>query len=247
MPSLQDVIDFLLDLLRDEELQAEFEQNPEGVLDDRGLEGITAQDVRDARLVLADQGGARAVGDDPPPGGNDPIAELEFTADNFEPGPDVGPPDSSGPDLLTEPTTIFNIDDRDTTVTVSDDDTIVTQTTNDITVIQDSFNDDSTNVVTAIQDNSTTIGEIESGPVEAVAEPGVNPSPAAGVQEPGVEIPAPEGNEPDQAAPIDTAPADTDPAEDVPADLDDADDANSAEPEPADEGDADPALDAAVI
>jgi hypothetical protein len=243
MPSMQDVIDFLLDLLRDEELQAEFEQNPEGVLEDRGLEGVTAQDVRDARLALADQGGAQAVGDDPPPGGNDPIAELAFTADNFEPGPDAaGPPALGEPDLLFETTTIVNIDDRDTTVTISDDDTTVTQTTttNDITVIQDSFNDESVNVVTAIQDNSTTIGVIESGPVETGAGPAVNQPPAPVVDGSGVETPAPE-DVPDEAAP---------PVEEPPVEpVDDTADIEEAEPEPdpAEEGDLDPTLDAAVI
>jgi hypothetical protein len=233
MPSMQDVIDFLLDLIRDEQLQAEFERDPEGVLEERGLEGVTAQDVRDARLQLADQGGAEPVGDDPPPGGNDPIAELRFTADNFEPGPDAGPPDA-GPDLFAGPTientTIFNVDDRDTTVTISDNDTTVTQTTTttDVTVIQDSFNDESVNDITAIQDNSTTIGVIESGPLDPDAGPAVNPPPAAGVDGSGVETSAPEEEPP--AEPVD------DPA-----------DADEIAAEPVEEGDPDPTLDAAVI
>jgi hypothetical protein len=237
MPSMQDVIDFLLDLLRDEQLQAEFERDPEGVLEDRGLEGVTAQDVRDARLQLADQGGAAPVGDDPPPGGNDPIAELRFTADNFEPGPDAGPPDTGGPDLFAEPTientTIFNVDDRDTTVTISDDDTTVTQTTTttDVTVIQDSFNDESINDITAIQDNSTSIGVIETDPLDTDTDtgPAVNPPPAAGVDGSGVETSAPEEEEP--------------PAEPV----DDAADTDETAAEPVEEGDPDPTLDAAVI
>jgi hypothetical protein len=244
--TLQDVIDFLLDLIRNEEAQAEFERDPQGVLEDRGLEGVTAQDVRDARLVLGDQGGARSVGDDPPPGGDDPIREIRFTEDNFEAEPQAPPPPPP-PDIIEQTTTnILAIDDRDTLVvqntTTSDD---------DITVIQDSFNDQSVNEVVAIQDNSTTVGAIESGPVEADAGPGVNPPPAAVVTEPGVEIPAPEGNEPVpiETGPIDTAPIETEPAEDAPADLDDGDDAaeDSAEPEPAEEGDPDPTLDAAVI
>jgi hypothetical protein len=230
--TMQDVIDFLLDLLRNEETQAEFERNPEGVLADRGLEGVTAQDVRDARLVLGDQGGARSVGDDPPPGGDDPIREIRFTEDNFEAAPE--PPT---PDIIEQTTTnILAIDDRDTLVvqntTTSDD---------DITVIQDSFNDQSVNEVVAIQDNSTTVGVVESGPVEAEAEPAVNPPPAAVVTEPGVGIPASGEDEPDQAA----APVDIEPADDVPADVEDADDA--AEPEPVEEADPDPTLDAAVI
>jgi hypothetical protein len=236
MPSMQDVIDFLLDLLRDEELQAEFEQNPEGVLEDRGLEGITAQDVRDARLALADQGGAQAVGDDPPPGGNDPIAELEFTADNFEPGPDAaGPPALGEPDLLSETTTIVNIDDRDTTVT---------QTTTDVTVIQDSFNDESINDITAIQDNSTTIGVIESGSVDAEAGPGVNQPLSAVVDGSGVETPAPE-DVPVDAAPVDAAPPVEEPLAEPVDDTADIEE-TVPEPDPAEEGDPDSTLDAVV-
>jgi hypothetical protein len=246
--TMQEVIDFLLDLLRNEETQAEFERAPEAVLADRGLEGVTAQDVRDARLQLADSGGARPVGDDPPPGGNDPIREIRFTEDNFaaEPAPPAPPP---APDIFEQTTTnILAIDDRDTLVvqntTTSDD---------DITVIQDSFNDQSVNEVVAIQDNSTTVGVIESGPVGTEAEPAVNPPPAADVTEPGAEIPAPEGTEPApvETAPVDTAPIDTEPADDAPADLgvvEDTDDtADTAEPEPAEEGDPDQTLDTAVI
>jgi hypothetical protein len=234
--TMQDVIDFLLDLLRSEETRAEFERDPDGVLADRGLEGVTAQDVRDARLVLADQGGARPVGDDPPPGGDDPVREIRFTEDNFEAEPQAPPPPA--PDFIEQTTTIVAIDDRDTLVvqntTTSDD---------DITVIQDSFNDSSTTDVVAIQANRTI--------VDGEPETGVNPPPAAVVTEPGAEIPASEGNEPDQAAPIDTAPelVDDAPVDDAPIDDIEPDDGvtDSAEPEPAEEGEPDPALDAAVI
>jgi hypothetical protein len=230
--TMQDVIDFLLDLLRNEDTRAAFERDPGGVLADRGLEGVTAQDVRDARLVLADQGGARPVGDDPPPGGDDPVREIRFTEDNFE-AESQAPQQAPAPDIFEQTTTIVAIDDRDTLVvqntTTSDD---------DITVIQDSFNDSSTTDVVAIQANRTI--------VDGEPEPGVNPPPAAVVTGPGAEIPAPEGNEPDQAAPIDTAPELVD---DAPIDDSEPDDGvtDSAEPEPAEEGEPDPALDAAVI
>jgi hypothetical protein len=230
--TMQDVIDFLLDLLRNEDTRAAFERDPGGVLADRGLEGVTAQDVRDARLVLADQGGARPVGDDAPPGGDDPVREIRFTEDNFE-AESQAPPQAPAPDIFEQTTTIVAIDDRDTLVvqntTTSDD---------DITVIQDSFNDSSTTDVVAIQANRTI--------VDGEPEPGVNPPPAAVVTGPGAEIPASEGNEPDQAAPIDTAPELVD---DAPIDDSEPDDGvtDSAEPEPAEEGEPDPALDAAVI
>jgi len=235
--TMQDVIDFLLDLMRNEDTQAAFERDPGAVLADRGLEGVTAQDVRDARLVLADQGGARPVGDDPPPGGDDPIREIRFTGDNFEAGPPAPPPPA--PDILEQTTTLISVDDRDTTLVVQN----TTNSDDDVTVIQDSFNDSSTTDVVAIQANRTI--------VDGEPETGVNSPPVAVVTGPGVEIPAPEGNEPDQAAPIDTAP---EPVDDAPVDVSPIDDsepddgiADSDEPEPADEGEPDPALDAAVI
>jgi hypothetical protein len=239
--TMQEVIDFLLDLIRNEDTQAAFERDPEGVLEDRGLAGITAQDVRDARLELADRGGASPVGDGPPPGGNDPIAELRFTEDNFAAGPDAPGPEGDGPDIIEQTSTIIAIDDRDTLViqntTTSDD---------DVTVIQDSFNDSSTTDVVAIQANQTTT--IVDGPDPLAADPGieVNPPPAAVVTQPGAEIAAPGEDEPDQAAaPVDP-PADTELADDAPADVDDGDDL-AAEPEPVEEADLDATLDTAVI
>jgi len=241
--TMQEVIDFLLDLLRNEDTQAEFERDPEGVLADRGLEGVTAQDVRDARLVLADSGGARPVGDDPPPGGNDPIREIRFTEENFAAEP-AAPPEPAAPDLIEQTTSIIAIDDRDTVViqntTTSDD---------DITVIEGSFNDSSTTDVVAIQANRTIVDD--GGPDPLATDPGigVNPPPATGVSEPGVEIPAP-GDEPDQAAPVDPAPVDTEPVDEGAVDTEPADDAvaEAAEPEPLEEEvDPDATLDTAVV
>ncbi|MHA6785483.1 IniB N-terminal domain-containing protein [Pseudonocardia saturnea] len=54
MLSLSSLIDFLLSLLRDEDAQAEFERDPQGVLARHNLDGVTAQDVRDVQPMLAD-------------------------------------------------------------------------------------------------------------------------------------------------------------------------------------------------
>lgn len=54
MLSLSSLIDFLLGLLRDEDAQAEFARDPQGVLARHDLSGITAQDVRDVQPMLAD-------------------------------------------------------------------------------------------------------------------------------------------------------------------------------------------------
>jgi hypothetical protein len=59
MLSVSSLIEFLMNLLRDEEAQAEFARDPQGVLSRHGLEGVTAQDVCEARPVLADTFGVR--------------------------------------------------------------------------------------------------------------------------------------------------------------------------------------------
>ena len=61
MLSLSSLIEFLLDMLRDEATQAEFERDPSGSLAARGLSGVTAQDVRDVQPMLADVGGVHRV------------------------------------------------------------------------------------------------------------------------------------------------------------------------------------------
>ena len=59
MLSLSSLIEFLLDMLRDEATQNDFARDPNGTLAARGLEGVTAQDVHDVRPVLADHGAVR--------------------------------------------------------------------------------------------------------------------------------------------------------------------------------------------
>lgn len=64
MLSLSSLIEFLLDMLRDEATKAEFERDPSGTLAARGLSGVTAQDVRDVEPILADVGGVERVAHD---------------------------------------------------------------------------------------------------------------------------------------------------------------------------------------
>ncbi len=64
MLSLSSLIEFLLDMLRDEATKAEFERDPSGTLAARGLSGVTAQDVRDVQPMLADVGGVQRVAHD---------------------------------------------------------------------------------------------------------------------------------------------------------------------------------------
>jgi hypothetical protein len=66
MDTVNALIEFLLDLLRDEEAQAEFVRDPQGALARAGLEGVSGQDVCDAQTVLADHPAVRAPHHDGP-------------------------------------------------------------------------------------------------------------------------------------------------------------------------------------
>ena len=83
--AFSDIIDFLLRLLSDETARAEFEKDPQATLGKAGLEGVSAQDVRDARLQLADSGAVHATDD----GGrsashhHDPVREIGHTTAHY--------------------------------------------------------------------------------------------------------------------------------------------------------------------
>jgi len=133
MMSVSALIDFLMKLLRDDNAKAAFEHDPQGTLSKHGLDGVSGQDVRDARLIMADDGGVRAKPGHSSGSGSrhdDPIREIHHTTTNYV----INEGTVVGGDV-----NIINIDDRDTTVI-------------------DSFNSaDTTNVdVTAIQDNDVT-------------------------------------------------------------------------------------------
>jgi hypothetical protein len=144
MLAFSEIIDFLLTLMRDETARAEFEQDPQGTLARAGLEGVTGQDISDARLLLADSGSVRGTGDD---GGSsarssyqddpDPVRQINYTTQHYH-VEDSGPADSGGeaePNLLLQQSsTSLSIDDRDSFFfqTVNSDD--------DVTIVEDSFN-----------------------------------------------------------------------------------------------------------
>lgn len=62
MLSVSSLIDFLLSLLRDEEALAEFEADPDGALARSGLDGVSADDIRDVLPLLSDCSGVTAHG-----------------------------------------------------------------------------------------------------------------------------------------------------------------------------------------
>ena len=151
MLAFADIIDFLLRLLSDEAAQAQFEQDPQGTLEQAGLEGVTGQDIRDARLQLADSGAVSATDDGSGssyPDGDDPVREIGYTTRHYAVDEDVRDGDGGAdPDVVDRTTTFVTIDDRDTLFfqSISDDDVTVT--------------DNSVDTVTAVQDNSTSISD----------------------------------------------------------------------------------------
>jgi hypothetical protein len=202
---LNALIKFLVNLLGDDDAQAAFAQDPEGTLAGAGLDGVTGQDVRDARLLMADGGSLRAGdGVGPGPGGNDPVDEISYTARNYSATEGAAAP-SGGFDFdsLSFTNNFFSVDDRDTTFTDN--------STTDLTFVQDSFNetdtaidvtsidaedsfnstDASTNVITAIQDN-----DIEDNDVVLIDNDTEVVEPAGPPEEP--EAPEPEPAESDE-------------------------------------------------
>jgi hypothetical protein len=149
VPAFSDIIDFLLRLLGDDAARAEFDEDPQGTLEAAGLGGVTAQDIRDARLQLADSGAVSATDDGAGssyPDGDDPVREIGYTTRHYvaDGVDDTGPAD---PNPVDGGGTV-TIDDRDTLFfqSISDDDVTIT----------DSFNaDNSSDSLTAIQANGS--------------------------------------------------------------------------------------------
>jgi len=147
-----DVIDFLLRLLTDDKAQAEFDKDPQGTLADAGLDGVTAADIRDARLQLADSGAVSATDDGRGSsyGGDDPVREIGYTTQHYVADERVVHDDGGGGDLslVARGDTFVTIDDRDTLFFQSISD-------NDVTIDQDN----SVNNQTAIQDNDVNVSD----------------------------------------------------------------------------------------
>lgn len=192
---LSTLIDFLMNLMRDEDAAKAFNQDPAGTLSKGGLDGISGQDVRDARLIMADDGGIHPRGDHHGSGGHhtsgghhrsysgddDPVREINHTTKNYT--IDQSHHYTFGD--VDQTFNLINIDDHDTTVV-------------------DSFNSaDSTDVV-AIQDNSRTLNVDDSFNKETNESTGTDPDPAnSGPKD------APTGEEPDpHTDPVHSGPED---------------------------------------
>jgi hypothetical protein len=138
--TISSLIDFLMALLGDEDLQADFQADPEGVLEQYGLDGTCGEDIRDAGPMVADQVGVHGSGHPHFAGGHDPAAEIDVLTRHY--------------DLTIRPAgdeyDIYYVDDRDVIITVDDRDTVSIHADGDLT-ITDSFNED--NDITVIQDS----------------------------------------------------------------------------------------------
>ncbi len=153
MLSVSSLIEFLLNLLRDEAAQAEFERDPQGMLARHGLDGLSAQDVRDATPMVADH---KAVyvkhgGDDQSPyHGDDPVRAITHITEHYEVNNVVvDDSDEYNFTYVDDRDTIVNVDDRDTTAIHADGDVTIKDSfnqDNDVNVIEDSFNQDNDGV-----------------------------------------------------------------------------------------------------
>ena len=182
MVAFADIIDFLLTLLTDDAARAEFDENPQQALQDAGLEGVTAADIRDARLQLADSGAVTATDDgrgSSYPDGDDPVREIGYTTQHYVADETRRARRRRAGDLslVNQGDTFVTIDDRDTLFfqSISDDDVTINQDNsvnnqlaiqdNDVNVsdddttinAEDSFNSDDDQV--AIQDNDVNGGD----------------------------------------------------------------------------------------
>ncbi len=143
--AISSLIEFLLALLGDEELAADFQADPEGTLAKYGLDSTCGLDIRDAQPMVADHVGVEATGGLPHFGnGEDAVPEISVITRHYvvHEGPDIN---NYNYYYVDDEDIIINVDDRDTVNIHADGDLTITDSfneDNDITVIDDSFNQD---------------------------------------------------------------------------------------------------------
>ncbi len=153
MLSVSSLIEFLMNLLRDEAAQAEFERDPHGVLARHGLDGLSGQDVRDVAPMVADHEAVHVkhAGDHSSPDhDDDPVREITHITKHYEVNNVVvDDSDEYHVTYVDDRDTIVNVDDRDTTTIHADGDVTIEDSfnqDNDVNVIEDSFNQDNDGV-----------------------------------------------------------------------------------------------------
>src|SRR5215468_10100983 len=117
--SVSTLIEFLMHLLRDEKAREKFEHNPQAALAAHGLNHVSGQDVRDARLIMADDGAVH-----PRHGGrshhtsaenDDPVREIHQTTAQYEASEHHGYHHNAVGNV-NQSFTFVNVDDRDTVI-----------------------------------------------------------------------------------------------------------------------------------
>lgn len=153
MLSVSSLIEFLMNLLRDEAAREEFERDPEAMLARNGLDDLCGQDVRDVQPILADHAAVqvRPGGQDASPRhDDDPVQEITHITKNYEvKNVVVDDSDEYNFTYVDDRDTIVNVDDRDTTTINAEGDVTIEDSfneDNDVTVIEDSFNQDNDGV-----------------------------------------------------------------------------------------------------
>jgi hypothetical protein len=147
--AISSLIEFLLALLGDEELQADFQADPEGTLAQYGLDSTCGLDISDVQPMVADHVGVQATGGLPHFGNSDDgISEISTITKHYviHEGPDIN---NYNYYYVDDNDIIINVDDRDTVNIHADGDLTITDSfneDNDITVIDHSFNQDNDGV-----------------------------------------------------------------------------------------------------
>jgi hypothetical protein len=147
--AISSLIEFLLALLGDEELQADFQDDPEGTLAKYGLDSTCGPDIRDVQPMVADHVGVQAAGGLPHfADSDDALPEISVITKHYvvHHGPDVN---NYNYYYVDDHDIIVTVDDRDTVNIHADGDLTITDSfneDNDITVIDHSFNQDNDGV-----------------------------------------------------------------------------------------------------
>jgi hypothetical protein len=240
--AFSDIIDFLLRLLSDEATRVQFDQDPQGTLARAGLQGVTGQDIRDARLQLADSGAVSATDDAAGaryPHGDDPVHEIGYTTAHYAAHEDMHHEAAHHADTGGS-NTFLTVDDRDTLFfqSISDDDITVTDNSVHVT---DSFDEDNSQV-TAVQvkdsfnsDDDTSIDAQNSfntdDDVVAIQNQGGDGDIDVGIDNPpDTSDPDPVDAEPDEPQPVDLEDTPADPVDDADAGEEPADAVDDSDP-----------------
>jgi len=134
--AISSLIEFLLALLGDEELQEDFQADPEGTLAKYGLDSTCGADIQDVQPMVADHVGVHATGELPHFGDDDPVHGISVITRHYV--------HDGGPDINNY--NYYYVDDEDIIVTIDDRDTVNIHADGDLT-ITDSFNSDNSVVV----------------------------------------------------------------------------------------------------